>query len=447
MTRVSPITNLFFFLLFSITFAGCNQEDFYQKEFLTNPFQSEPTDEGGDDGGSQGGDQAGGTDGSATAGTNGGTDGTATGGSNGGVDGTATAGTNGGVDGTATAGTNGGVDGSATAGTNGGVDGSTTGGTTGSSTGGTTGGDYGDCNQGHGNDDDHLDESNPTIGTDSRCKVETFRQAQENKKIDILWIIDNSGSMADEQTSLGVNFSAFVNSFIDKDVDFKMAITTTDTSTAEKKGRMVTGSDIKLTSEKAKLNENQFKEDFKSLVRVGTSGSSYEKGLAASEGFMQKYATTFLRQDAYFAVVIVSDEEDQSSKTVKQYTDFLKSYKLESGLVKIYSIADVNRTNSGAGITTGAARYIEASKQTAGVVADIRSDFHQSLSSMGDSLIRLLDSFALAQEPEPSSLKVYVNGVLSQDYTYDSSTRSIRFDSNHLPTTGSEIKVYYLKKQ
>jgi hypothetical protein len=406
-TRVSTKANFLFFLIFSAIFTGCNQEDFYQKEYLSNPFQTESTDEGAEEGGSHGGDQADGADGSDTGGTNGG------------------------------------VDGSTTAGTDGGTVGEATGGTSG----GTTGGSIGDCNQGHGDEVDRSDESNPTIGTESRCKVESFRQSQNDKKLDIVWIIDNSGSMADEQTSLGVNFSAFIDAFIDKDVDFKMAITTTDTSTTYKKGRMVNGSDIRLTSEKSKLNERQFKEDFKTLVRVGTSGSGKEKGLEASEGFMQKYSKTFLRQDAYLAIVIVTDEEDQSPKSVKQYADYLKSFKLESGLVKIYSIADINRTNFGQGITTGAIRYIEASRQTAGVVGNIRTDFHQSLTSMGDSLIRLLDSFALAEEPEMNSLKVYVNGLLSQDYSYDPSTRSIRFDQGHIPTIGAEIKVYYLKKQ
>lgn len=441
-TGVSSRINFLFFL-FSLTFfTGCNQEDFYQKDYLNNPFQSEePTDDLIDDGGSQGGDDGGGTTGS-TSGT-GGTDGSATGGTTGGADGSTTPGSTGGTDGSGTGGTTGGVDGSTNAGTTVGTDGSATGGTFG----GTTTGGVGDCNQGHGNDPDHLDESNPTIGTESRCKKEVFRQvADADKKIDILWIIDNSGSMADEQTALGVNFSAFINDFIDKDVDFKMAISTTDTSNTAKKGRMVTGSDTKLTSAKAKLDEMQFKEDFRALVRVGTLGSSYEKGLAASEGFMQKYAATFLRPEAYLAVVIVTDEEDQSAKAVKFYTDLLKSYKKDSGLVKIYSIADIKRTNFGAGITTGAARYIEAARETAGVVADIRGDFYQSLGSMGDSLIRLLDSFALAQDPDLQSLKVYVNGVPSQDFTFDVSTRSIRFHPNSLPPVGSEIQVFYLQK-
>lgn len=489
-TRVSKISNVIFFLTFSLAMASCNKEDFYQKEYLQDPNQN-PTTTGSVDNGSNGGVDSGNTQGGVDSGTNGGTTGGATGSSTAGTDGSATGGTNGGVDGSttsggatgsstagtdgsATGGTNGGVDGSTTSGsttggttgsttgsttggTTGGTTGSTTGGTTGgttgsttggSTTGGTTGGSTGDCNNGHGNDADGVDESNPTIGTETKCKKEIFKQSSAvTKKLDIVWIIDDSGSMADEQTALGTNFSAFINDFITKDVDFKMAITTTDTSSSTRKGRMVTGSDVKLTSAKAKENEAQFKSDFRSLVKVGTSGSGYEKGLEASEGFMQKYASTFLRPDAYLAVVVISDEEDQSSKTVAQYTDYLKSFKSEAGLVKVYSIVDVglSNANGGSGISAGYKRYKEASDNTAGTVADIRDDFYRTLEDMGETIINLLDSFALANAADPASIHVYVNGVETTGFTYDATSHSIKFNQNNIPAVGSSIEVRYAK--
>ncbi|MCM2349949.1 MAG: hypothetical protein NDI69_07995, partial [Bacteriovoracaceae bacterium] len=385
------------------------------------------------------------TDGSSTTGgSTGGTDGSSTtGGSTGGTDGSSTTGgSTGGTDGSSTTGgSTGGTDGSSTTGgSTGGTDGSST-------TGGSTGG-YGDCNNGHGNDADGVDESNPTIGLEPKCKKEIFRQSStQTKKLDIVWIIDNSGSMSDEQEALGENFNSFIQDFITKDVDFKMAITTTDTSSYSKAGLMVTDSDKKLNTAAAKSNPVQFMEDFKRMVKVGTKGSGYEKGLEASEGFMNKYARTFLRPDAYLAVVVLSDEEDQSAKSVASYTDYLKSFKSEAGLIKVYSIVDVGLTNNqGYGVSTGFERYADASKNTAGIVADIRNDFHRSLSDMGDSIINLLDSFALANDPVDGTLKVFVNGVQTTDYTFDAASRSIKFDSAHLPPVGAEISVTYVKQ-
>lgn len=453
-TRVSTITNLMFSLTFCLGLASCNKEDFYEKEFLDNPYQDNTTsgsvaggDQGGLDSGTVGGTQ-GGVDSGVDGGTNGSTTGSSTNGTDGSAQGGTAGGTVGGVDGSTDGGTNGGTDGSVTtAGSDGGTNGSTTSGsttagsTTGSTTSGTVGGTDGSVNGGV-----NGGTQGGTTGVVHTEASEVFHQAaSQTKKLDIVWIIDNSNSMSDEQSALGTNFSAFINEFITKDVDFKMAITTTDTSSSSKKGQMVSGSDTKLTSAKAKANETQFKSDFRNLVKVGVNGSGYEKGLEASEGFMQKYASSFLRPDAYLAVVILSDEEDQSAKSVAYYTDNLKSFKNEAGLVKVYSIVDVNKTNRGSGISTGGDRYIDASVKTAGVVSDIRDDFYQSLSAMGDSIINLLDSFALAHDPVPGSLKVYVNGELDNNYTFDATSRSIKFDENHLPPVGAEVKVTYLK--
>lgn len=371
-------------LLFSLGIASCNKEEYFEKEYLT-PESTEGSDNGGQ-AGAEGGE------------------GSTQGGVSGGVDG--------GIAGGSTSGSTGGTIGGVT--TGGTIGGSTSGG---SSTGGTVG-----------------------------LTTEIFRQAaEETKKLDIVWVIDDSGSMSDEQASLGANFSAFIDEFIAKNVDFKMGITTTDTSSATRKGKMVFGSDVKLTSAKAQQDPAQFKTDFRNLVNVGTYGSGTEAGLSASEGFMQKHAATFLRPDAYLAVVIVSDEEDQSYKTVSAYTDYLKTMKVSTGLVKVYSVVDVHHLNSGAGITVGSARYKSASNKTGGLIADIRENFHTVLTDMGNSIINLLDSFALANAPIAGSLNVYVNGVLSSNYTFDAQTHSIKFNPNSLPPVGAEIRVTYLK--
>jgi hypothetical protein len=453
--RVTTIPNLVLSLAFCMGLTACNKEDFYEKEYIGNPIQNSTTGSvgGGQEGGVDG--KVGGTQGGVEAGVNGGTTGSTTGSST--TGGTTTGNTTGGVDGSTTSGstsgstTSGSTTGSTTSGTTTGsttsgtetgstTSGSTTGSTTsGSTTGSTVGGTTGGTTTGGTTGST----TGGTTGVVYQPASESFRQnAAETKKLDILWIIDNSGSMADEQTALGTNFSAFIDDFITKDVDFKMAITTTDTSSSSLKGKMVTGSDTKLTSAKAKANETQFKSDFKTLIKQGTSGSGYEKGLEASEGFVQKYASTFLRSDAYLAVVVISDEQDQSPKAVNYYSDLLKSYKSEGGLVKVYSIVDIKGTP---GITGADVRYTQASQNTAGTVTDIHQNFYATLSDLGNSIISLLDSFALSNNPVAGSLKVYVNGIETTSYTYDAASRSIKFDAGNLPPVGADIKVTYLK--
>jgi hypothetical protein len=47
------------------------------------------------------------------------------------------------------------------------------------------------------------------------------------ESVDILWVIDNSGSMCEEQRDLAVNFDRFLTAFANENIDFQMGVTTT----------------------------------------------------------------------------------------------------------------------------------------------------------------------------------------------------------------------------
>ena len=49
-----------------------------------------------------------------------------------------------------------------------------------------------------------------------------------NSKVDILWVVDTSGSMAPYQDNLAQNFNSFISSFATKGFDFHMAVVGTD---------------------------------------------------------------------------------------------------------------------------------------------------------------------------------------------------------------------------
>jgi hypothetical protein len=53
------------------------------------------------------------------------------------------------------------------------------------------------------------------------------RSASSQQKMDILWVVDNSGSMCQEQKFLGENFDKFINGLSQTQLDFHLAVTTT----------------------------------------------------------------------------------------------------------------------------------------------------------------------------------------------------------------------------
>lgn len=271
---------------------------------------------------------------------------------------------------------------------------------------------------------------------------DTFTQntAQEGK-VDILWVIDDSGSMGDEQNALAYNFNAFIQNFITRNVDFKMAITTTD-GRSGRSGQMI-GDPALLTSTAAAADEAAFLNNFSNLIRVGTSGSGNEVGLQTSGDFMTQHSSTFLRDDAYLVVVYVSDEEDHSSSTVSSYVDGLKALKTNEGLVKVYSIVTKELVPNKQWETLGT-RYIEAAALTGGTSSDIHDDFYNTLSDMGGQILNLLDSFPLSGVPATANISISVDGVQQNTgWAYDSVARVITFDANTIPNAGSITVAYY----
>lgn len=263
--------------------------------------------------------------------------------------------------------------------------------------------------------------------------TDTFIQGGSSRDLDIIWVIDNSGSMEDDQARLGDSFNLFIQDFVSNKNDFQMAITTTDTSSSNKRGRMVMDSDLKLTSLEATRDPAQFMTDFKNLIKVGTGGSGTERGLEAVKGFLEKHGNSFVRPDAILAVVIVSDEKDHSEESVAHYVDLLKKSKDNPGLVRINAIVNFEEK----------ARYEEAAQMTSGSVADITKDFAGTLKALGTSLYQLTNGFPLSKWPSPETMKVYVNGVPQENFNWDSKTNSVLFPKGSLPVEGSEIKLVY----
>ena len=135
--------------------------------------------------------------------------------------------------------------------------------------------------------------------------------------VDILFVIDNSGSMGSNQSSFKSNFSSFISVFAAAGVDYRIAFITTD-SPDFVDGIIVTPSDPDPINTVNGIVDN-----------IGTRGSPTEKGLE------QSYNSTstgpgapggsFFREDARLVVIFVSDEPDYSTGGWSSYLSFFDS--------------------------------------------------------------------------------------------------------------------------
>jgi len=176
---------------------------------------------------------------------------------------------------------------------------------------------------------------------------------------------------------------------------------------------------------------------------------------------------SFRRQDAYLAIIIVSDEDDFSATTssflnnnynspnlipVSTYKNFLDGF-AGAGNYSVNAItildnaclATLNSSFSGRRIGQ---RYIDLATQTNGVKASLCGDFAQSLQLISDTIITTAQSFTLDRDPLPGTLKIYVNSVeilesATTGYTYDNSSRTVTFSKAATPPAGATIQVIY----
>lgn len=72
--------------------------------------------------------------------------------------------------------------------------------------------------------------------------TDVFHQNRRHA-VDLLVVIDNSCSMVEEQDNLARNFDALISTFAAADVDWQLAVTTTDTESARYKGLLQGGDD------------------------------------------------------------------------------------------------------------------------------------------------------------------------------------------------------------
>jgi hypothetical protein len=271
---------------------------------------------------------------------------------------------------------------------------------------------------------------------------DTFTQNEASaQKVDILWVIDNSGSMREEQQALADNFDTFIRDFITKEIDFKMAITTTDPRSSHN-GNVI-GNPDNLTSEAAADDEAKFLNDFSNNVQVGINGSGNERGLQTSASFMTKYPS-FVRDDALLVVVYLSDEEDQSGNTSDEYLTGFQSLKTDTDKFRAFSIVLLPTDTAQNQWETVGSRYIELAEDSGGKASSIKEDFHTVLSDIGGTIVDLLTSFQLTGVPANADITVEVDGVIVENgWRYDEVTRSIIFDNGTVPDAGSIVIVYY----
>jgi len=237
--------------------------------------------------------------------------------------------------------------------------------------------------------------------------------------VDILLVVDDSGSMQDEQTKLSAGFEEFVEYFEFADVDYHIGVITTDMDAGQDSGKLQ--GDPRWIEPSTPDRATAFANN----VQVGIQGSGNERGLDAArvalgQEMLNGYNAGFIREEAYLSLIFVSDEEDSSWEPVANYINFFWSVKGNrereafnaSALVGADEAGDAADCGDLSSLYTGARaayRYVDVAHQTEGVVRSIcEEDFTPIITEMGLNSSRLTDRFEFSRAPDPLSLELEI---------------------------------------
>jgi hypothetical protein len=267
--------------------------------------------------------------------------------------------------------------------------------------------------------------------------VDSFTQPNTVDGIDILWVIDTSGSMHRFDAQLMAGIETMLLAL--PPTSWRLAMMSNDPARAvlESQFPLVPGDDI-LDAEAM----------YSSMGRGG-----HEEGFDAVYEYIinNSYSGTWMRPDAGLLVVFVSDEEEQSNDHFSDVSDFISWYGgLRGGSVFLASIVNHEASESlcdwVSPIDVGD-RYMDATNAFGGNIIDICAEDWTAGVADAAASVEPHESWKLTHAAVPDSVRVFLNGVMVEPsyvtWSYSEVDNTVYFHDIPIGSTLVEIGYRY----
>lgn len=265
------------------------------------------------------------------------------------------------------------------------------------------------------------DEKNEDIWVDS------FIQPESTEGVDILWVIDRSCSMRDNEPLLFDGIDAMINSLPSTGWRLNMISNSPPNVLNDKQFPLVPGDTVA---------------DAQTMYNKMSTGT-YEMGFDALEEYLfyNTYVSQWMRTDVPLLVVFVSDEEDQSNQTPAQFVQWYSNYRKN---VYLASIVHVDPYESLCNVSFYDVGYnsIEATDLLGGVVVDICSDDWAPGVTDASIQITPYEQYELTHIPtDKNEVYVFIDGVPNYDWYYNRTDNTVYFTV--VPTGNQLVEIAY----
>ncbi|MCX6118734.1 MAG: hypothetical protein NT027_14430 [Proteobacteria bacterium] len=262
--------------------------------------------------------------------------------------------------------------------------------------------------------------------------------------LDLLIVVDNSGSMAQEQSNLADRMTPLLSAV--KDSDWQIAITTTDP-----KNNCVTS----LIQKGDWFVETRFK----NAINAGTDGTGIERHfLRAVEGLQSTCLFgpgKWVRKNSTLAVLFLTDEDNcfvgsggqgyacsgAPDLSPNYLIDYLSSIRKIGTEARVYGLYWGPNSQCSTALKSAdeISKVVAATSGTWGSICD--NDYSTTLSKISSDVAKILKAdFSLKSIPDAGTLKVNVNGQLWPHYNLNG--KVVNFTQT--PPQGAAITVSYV---
>lgn len=280
---------------------------------------------------------------------------------------------------------------------------------------------------------------------------------QSDGVVDILWVVDDSGSMKNQRTQLVSHFDRFLSELLKLNVNFQIGVVSTNYSD---------GGRLRGSTKIIKNSTPDPRAVFQTNTAFPDSRARWEQGLKMAELALSPANLApgapnagLLRPGAALAMIAVSDEDDSSYGETAYYARVFRSLKGKGNENLVTFSVIGGTTPSGCfppgeqiyfgGLAEPAFRYSAVAQKTGGVIGSIcDASFESTLLRIAQALNTLRRAFPLSLAPIVESITVRVNGVLAprdivNGWQYRAETQSVVFLGNLIPPPGSMVQIEY----
>jgi len=260
--------------------------------------------------------------------------------------------------------------------------------------------------------------------------ADSFVQVNKMGALDILVVLDTSGSMSDNFETVGEGMQTLKVDIELLTDDYRFGFITADSGYIDLIGpydRRSTDIDLLMAP---------------SLLPY----AGREEGFASTYAFSQlQDEHQFFREEADLLLFLISDEEEQSQITPGIFYEWLHQFKKEVRVdaVSIVTLED-SECNLGYGDSVGY-KYIALASLFNKNALDICDKEWSVWVSESSFLTMLKDYIALSKQPLDDSIKVYIDDELQSGWSYNSKKNIVYLAE--MPDYGSHVVATYLVEE